>query len=474
MAKRVVHSLDSAWTTSNVNVLSVTVDVPNSVDGTGSNRLAATDAAQASFAEWIPPVPLDLGAYDELRFWVLGTRRADGSSTAPFYLELSYTDAGDGPQEEHRWLVPVNRAGVWEQRRIGLANDRRTAIQSLRFSCPTALPFVCLVDEMLAVREEMLLDVEAELTARLGSNIALAGATNIPLSQPAAPGDTQLTLPLSPEFSAGNRISLAGGAPAPEEHSVVLAVHDTGAGTTTLDLDGADAVVQARPAGVGKVTLLVPVLPDVDHPMEDLTTLPTPAIVLTLLETREDPARTSLFTQRDSFRPRPGGVTSSVRPSPQAYFVDYQITVIAPLRRQQLFLYALSLSRLRAFGVTSLTDAFRINGAPAPLMQLPSPPLDERMTGDHSPLYVRVHTRMEVAARTETRGVLSTTIGSGQLSGPLPGSGGGGSGGSGGGGSGGPEIIELPVAPVPGPEPATPPGVDPAENESLVIVIGSG
>lgn len=476
MGKRLLHSMDSAWSTSDVNLLAVAADPLTSVDGSGSNRLSAAAGSQGAFVEWSPPAPLDLSAHDELRFWVLGTLRADGSAPAPFYLTFSYADAGDGPQEQHVWLVPVNRAGVWEQRRIGIAQDRRSAIQSLRFTCATSIPFVCFIDELLAVNEEMLADVEAELMARLGAGIALPGVTNVPLAQPALVGDTQVVLPLSPDFAASNRISIAGGAPSAELHTVVLATHDAGASTTTLDFDGADAVVSPRPAGTARVTLVVPVLPDVDDPQAQESSAPSPAIFLTLLGSQEDPIRTSTFTQRDSFRPRPGGITSSIRPSPQAYFVDYQITVTAPRRRQQLALYNLALSRLRAFGVQSLTDAFRINGSPAPLVHLPPPPLDERWMGDHSPIYLRVHTRMEVAARAEVPGVQATVVASGQLAGLLPGASSGGlgsGGGGGGGGGGGASEIELPVAPVPGPEPGSPPGVDPGDSEALVIVIGN-
>lgn len=463
MGRLLLHSLDTVWTTSNGGVLSVAVDGATTVDGSGSNRLAATAAAQNAYVEWTPPLPIDLSGFDELRFWVLGTRRAEGTAAAPFQLELSFTDVNDEPSEQHRWYVPVNRGGVWEQRRIGIARDRRSAVNRVRFTCLTALPFTCFLDELLAVREEMLRDVESELALRLGVDVAVPGATAVPLSQTANIGDTQIVLPLSTEFASQNRIVLGGGVAAPEEHTVVVATHDTGAGTTTLEFDGADAVVATRLAATGRVTLLVPVLPDDGGFIGELAG-PRPAIHLTLLESREDALRTSIYTQRDSFRPRPGGMASSVRPSAQAYFVDYQITARASSRRQQLFLQTHLLRRLHGFAPTSLADAFRINGAPAPVVQLPSPPLDERQLGDPAPLYLRVHTRMEVAPRTEVLGVQAATVAGGQLAGLLP-------------GSGQPQgegtEVELPLAPVAGPEPGLPPGLDPGDTEAIVIQIGS-
>ncbi|XXY13212.1 hypothetical protein WME88_33610 [Sorangium sp. So ce216] len=364
--------------------------------------------------------------------------------------------------------MPVNRAGVWEQRRVGIASDRRSAVSKLRFRCLTGLPFVCFLDALLAVREEMIADAEGALSERIGADILIAGAHGLPLLQHADTGDTRLVLPLSPGLSDNNRVVLSGGGQPAEEHLVHTATHDPAAGTTTLELASGDVVTIARSAGAGRVSLRVPVIAHAGGGSPDLQA-PMPAIVLTLLEVREDPARTSMYTQRDSFRPRPGRVASSVRPAAQAYFIDYQITISAARREQQLFLHGLVLSRLRGFSVTSLADAFRINGAPAPLVLLPSPALEERRLGEIAPIYLRIHTRMEVAPRVEVPGVTSVAITGGLLSAPLPGTG---TRGRAGGGID--EDMVLPVAPIPGPEPATPPGVDTNDTEGIVLQVGSG
>jgi hypothetical protein len=453
VANVLLHSMATAWTSSNAAVLSAAADLANSVDGNGGNRLVATSGALNAYVEWLPIAPLDLGRFDELRFWVLGTRPADGGASAPFYLELSYTDVNDAPGEEHRFYVPVNRAGVWEQRRIGIAGDRRSAVNRLRFRCLIGLPFTCFLDEILAVREEMLKDAEDALSARLSQGIAFEGAYQVPLKQTANAGDKKLFVPLSTAFVANNRVLLAGSAPSTEEHTLLSVTHDTATDTTTLQLDAADAVITTRAAGAGNVTLLAPVIADVAYGAGGAPML-KPAILLTLLESREDPMRTSRHTQRDTFRPRPAGLASSVRPSAQAYFIDYQITAVAPSRRQQLHLYDHIVGRLRGFGPTGTAEAIRINGAPAPLVQMPSPPLDERQTGDPTALFLRIHTRREVAPRVEVPGVVTTTITSGQLASPLSGS--------------------SPVAPVPGPEPGSPPGVDPTDTEPIVVQVPPG
>src|SRR5207253_1929933 len=96
-----------AWTSSDSTVLKVTVDNQTFfVEGAGSNRIAAPSGAVNAFAEFVPSTPLDLSEFEELRFWILGNTPADGSTTSPFYLEFSYTDAGDILGEEHRWFVP--------------------------------------------------------------------------------------------------------------------------------------------------------------------------------------------------------------------------------------------------------------------------------------------------------------------------------------------------------------------------------
>jgi hypothetical protein len=168
MSSTVVDAFDTAWVSS-AGTLQVAVDTDAFVgDGPASNRFDAPDGALGATATATPAAPLDLSGFDELRFWIRSSRPADGSSRARFFLEISFTDANDAPGETHAWLVPVNRADIWEQRRIGIESERRSAVAALRFRCLTADAFTCNVDELLAVHEEMLADVEDALAATLG------------------------------------------------------------------------------------------------------------------------------------------------------------------------------------------------------------------------------------------------------------------------------------------------------------------
>src|SRR5437660_300244 len=115
--------MDAAWISSNPAMVSVSVDNTERVSGTASNHVVSRPGAQSEFAEFVPAGPLDLSGFDELRFWVRANRRADGSQLQSFFLEFSYVDQNDVPGEEHRWFVPVDRPGFWEQRRVGIEND---------------------------------------------------------------------------------------------------------------------------------------------------------------------------------------------------------------------------------------------------------------------------------------------------------------------------------------------------------------
>jgi len=412
MSNLFVHNLDTAWTSSDPTVLQLTVD--NQVffvEGTGSNRIAAPVGALNAFAEFVPSTPLDLSEFEELRFWILGSTQADGSTTSPFYLEFSYIDANDTTGEEHRWFVPINQGGVWEQRRIGIQSDRRSAITHFRFRCLTSLPFVCYIDELLAIREEMLFDLEQALVTLLENQVTLPGLTNVELKEVANPGDTQIVVRLNQEFNAGNRLLIQGGSSGDETHAVIRAEHTPAAETTTLAFDPNDKVVGTLPVGVATVSVVVPVIVETP-PIQ--TQAPSPAIIVTHRDVLEDLERTASFTQRDSFRPRGPLTVCSVRPGARAYLVDYQIIVVAPTRRQQLHVQTLLPQRL------SMDIGLRINGVISPVSFLPppTPTLDERRLGLLAPVYILIGTRMETAPRREQPWVQQAVIGTGPIDAP--------------------------------------------------------
>jgi hypothetical protein len=403
MSSLLVHDMDTVWASLAPPLLQLAPDTEVSVQGAASMRLTAQTGATNAVAEFVPAVALDLNAFDELRFWVRAARAADGSALNPFFLEFSYLDANDLPGEEHRWFVPVNSPNRWEQRRIGIEQDRRGQITRLRFRCLTDLPFVCHLDELLAVREEVLVDVEQALTLLLDNTLTLPGLADIPLSQAANQNDTQIVLPLTRELSAGMRVRIQGGSAGDETHQVIGVAHNQGAGTTTLTFAAGDALAGNMNAGVARVTVLVPVFFE-SPPAPSAPPPPAPSIAAAVVDFREDLDRTGYFSQRDSFRPRGGVTVCSVRPAPRAYLVDYQLTALAPLHTQQRLIQTLLAQRL------SIDVPLRINGAHAPVAILPPPDIQRRRLDEIAPLYVRIGTRMEVAQRREQTLPLRTEV----------------------------------------------------------------
>jgi hypothetical protein len=407
MSGLLIHALDTAWTSSNPAVLQVTID-PTLVEGpfTASNLLVASDAALNATAEFQPAAPLDLSAFEELRFWIMGDRIGEGTSSAPFFLEFSYLDAADAPGEEHRWFVSVNAANRWEQRRIGITNERRSAVTRFRFRSIVAAPFVCHLNELLAVFEQMLADAEQALTGTLDGQVALPGLSHILLKQPAAAGANQIVLQLTPGVNAENRLQISDGAGNTEIHNAAAVTHDAAAGSTTVTFAAGDVTQRALTANVAFTSVIVPVLSEAPPaPTETVS----PAIVLTLLDAREDLPRSTPFTQRDSFRPRGTLTFASDRPAPRAYFVDYQVTSLAPERAQQVAIQNFLMSRL------SMDIGLRINGAHAPVQIQPPTDLLNRHLGTLAPLYVRIGTRLEIAPRTEAPWVVRTDVQAGRM-----------------------------------------------------------
>jgi hypothetical protein len=391
--------MDAAWTSSTA-ALQITVEPVGATRPGTSNLLAAPAGAAGATATFLPAAPRDLSGFDELRFWIRADRRADGSARAPFYLEFSFRDAGDAAGEEHRWFVPVNAANVWEQRRIGIGGDRRTAVDRVQITCLDAGSLACWVDELLAVSEQMLLDLETALINVLGASLSVPGADNIALTSAASLGDTTVSVPIAAPFAVGNRIVVRGGSAGDETHDVTQVTPNLGATSNVLQLG--DTVKGTLTVGVARASVLVPVF--VEAPPAASATM-TPRIVVTPLGAVEDRERTPYADQRDSFRPRGSLVACSVRPSARAYAVDYQVAVVAPDRGQQLALVDLIQPRL------SSDIPLRVNGAEWPVSVQPSPALTERSFGVIAPITVRVGARLETGARTEVPWVRRVQVG---------------------------------------------------------------
>ena len=140
----------------------------------------SVDAADHRARKTLPA--LDLRAFDELRLWLHSDRLADGTPARPFFLELrlgSDALAVDAPANTWQRYLPVTRAGEWELVRVNLRDlpaATRGAVSVIQLRCIDAsAAFVCHVDDVLAVRAEMIGDVDAALLERLHERVSVGG-----------------------------------------------------------------------------------------------------------------------------------------------------------------------------------------------------------------------------------------------------------------------------------------------------------
>jgi hypothetical protein len=406
----VVADMSQSWTSTNPALFQVTPDGVPVAGNISATRLVAHAGAQGLTATFVPPVALDLSGLDEVRFWIVSNRVADDLPNSPFYLEFSYNNASDTSADIHRWFVPVNQANVWEQRRIGIEHDRREAVTQLTFRCLTNLPFSCTIDEMLAVHEQLLVDVESALIALLDEQVVLASVTAIPLHSDALAGTAEVVLSRSTALRVGNRVALFDATGHRETHDVGAIVDDAATATSTVQFPPGDALTRAYPSATSFVSVVVPAV--VATPPLALPSV-TPAIILTRLDAREDLQRTPFFTQRDSFRERQGRSVSSVRQSPRAYFVIYQVTVVGTNPAEYAAIHELLLARL------TIDLGLRVNGVQLPVQITQPTELWNREISVLAPVYVRIGTRLEVEARREVTGVAHAEVGAARIDTPV-------------------------------------------------------
>jgi hypothetical protein len=146
-----------------------------------SGRVSATTSAlghqvQRSLAN------LNLGNFDELRFWAWSDRTADGSASKPFFLEARLGSAalpvGSAGNTWSR-VLPVSQGSTWELIRLSLSDlpgGVRSAANLLQIRCiEAAASFNFNLDDLLAVREQMITDIDTALLTRLNNTFSVNG-----------------------------------------------------------------------------------------------------------------------------------------------------------------------------------------------------------------------------------------------------------------------------------------------------------
>jgi len=405
MPSALVHGFEAPWASSDPALLDTAV-IPFRVQGSGSLQLTVRAGAAGVTASYTPASPLDLGDFDELRLWTFSTRTSEGNQRRPFLLELSFTDAGDAPGEEHRWLIPVDRTRVWEQHRFGLADDRRSAVTSVAVRCLTDASFLIRFDELLAVAEEPLTDVEAALIGLLEA-MPLPGVTDLAVQPAAAGAATVVVTGLNRRLHEGNTLDVGGA-----RHSVTGVAHNVPGDTTTLTVA---PVLGSALGPAATVSVVAPVIVE-EEPFASpaaAADLPDPVVLVTLTDQREEPERGWNITQRDSYRPSGALTVCSVRPAARPVLVEYQLLPAASDRGQST---ALRAEILRRVGIDT---GLRVNGTVLPVRTLLPPPLDVRVRAVPAPVYLHIGTRVETGPRIQLPLAANAAMQSGPLASPF-------------------------------------------------------
>lgn len=137
--------------------------------------------------------PVDLHPFDDLQLWVRSERLATGAEASPFFLELrlgsSAATIGSPPNPWHR-LIPVPVPGSWQPVTVSLDDlppAVRGAVNRVRFTClQTDVPFALDLGAIVAIREEMLRDLDEAIATRLGGRLQIDGAPVPAVHVPAA------------------------------------------------------------------------------------------------------------------------------------------------------------------------------------------------------------------------------------------------------------------------------------------------
>lgn len=222
--------------------------------------------ARCSFA------PVDLSPYDELRLVMRASRAAPaqsstGTATA-FYLELHLGSAAlpttAAANLWHRRL-PFNGADTWDTLRISLDDlpaAVRGALSVAELRCIDASqPFVASIDEAMAVRPSMLVDVEAALQARLHQKVSVAG-TPVPAVVTVAGNDLPGTLPTIAIVPLDARSALERSAGSGQRCDFVQDGYRVRAGAQTYELDyGIEVLAATRAAQAAVLDFLLGALP---------------------------------------------------------------------------------------------------------------------------------------------------------------------------------------------------------------------
>lgn len=131
--------------------------------------------------------PIDVSGYSEIRFWVKSSNRADGSPGFPFFLEIRFGSLAvpldDVSNTWYAYIPVINYPNKWELIRLslnGMDPAVRSGINQIQIRCvQNTVSFILHIDYMIAVREEIIADVDTVLI-QIFHNTVDVGGTPVP------------------------------------------------------------------------------------------------------------------------------------------------------------------------------------------------------------------------------------------------------------------------------------------------------
>lgn len=121
---------------------------------------------------------ISLAGYAEIRFWLQCNQPADGSAERPYCLTFQ---VGLGGSLVGAWPLPVGRPGEWELQRLELGALSSQSIDWVEISwAKPSISFRATLDDLMAVRDEMITDADAALVELLDSQVEATAGSGTP------------------------------------------------------------------------------------------------------------------------------------------------------------------------------------------------------------------------------------------------------------------------------------------------------
>jgi len=171
---------DGATPSTEINIIDDHEQYYMGADQVSGQISVSTMAIGHSLRRSLPNI--DLSDYKEIRFWLHGLRKTDGSIGHPFLLRIRFASASmDLSHVDNTWhrYLPVFSENKWEIVRLDITDlhpDIRNATNTMEISCIDApTEFNCNIESVLAVREEMISDVDQALIETLNEKVEIDG-----------------------------------------------------------------------------------------------------------------------------------------------------------------------------------------------------------------------------------------------------------------------------------------------------------